>query len=70
MASWKPTEKLPKKIRDMELETAKNKDLLYALSSSLNLCVVLGTERALAWADQLWEWSEEQGRGLHPEEKP
>ncbi|CAL1129749.1 unnamed protein product [Cladocopium goreaui] len=46
--------------RDMELEKATNEDQLYALSSSLNLCVLLGTDRALAWADQLWEWSEEE----------
>eukprot|EP00435_Cladocopium_sp_Y103_P005245 s5786_g1.t1 len=45
--------------REMELEEATNRELLYALSSSLNLCVLLGTDRALAWADQLWDWSEE-----------
>eukprot|EP00438_Fugacium_kawagutii_P025290 Skav224671 [mRNA] locus=scaffold4044:117073:124098:- [translate_table: standard] len=48
--------------REMEVDVEDSSEVLYALCSSLNLCIVLGTDRALAWADQLWQWSEEPGR--------
>lgn len=46
-------------LRDVE-EIADDSQFNALLGSALRLCVVAREERALAWAEELWAWSERQ----------